>query len=149
MLYVACLIRIRDMTHWHVCRDSFIHVKLLIHTCDMTTTYVWHDSFIDMTWLIRICNMTRFWRLAHVCMTWLIFHAPHMHINHVKYERVVSQIYVSHITYVHEISHTYESACPHTHTPMHTHTPKHTYIDKDTPRWRCHTFKSESCHTHA
>jgi len=66
--------RIRDMTHSHVCHDSFIcapwlshphafalyqHHSHLLHMCPVTHSYVWHDAFICAPWLIHMCDMTR------------------------------------------------------------------------------------------
>jgi len=53
-LFVCVTWRIRmcDMTHSYVWRDSFICVTWLIHMCDMTHSYVWHDSFTCMTLIV-------------------------------------------------------------------------------------------------
>jgi len=93
---VTWLIRMCDMTHLCVWRDTFIYVILLIHVCvtlyiymcdvtlsymsrdsftrvarltrmrDMTHSRVWHDTFICETWLIHACDV------IHSCVTWLI-----------------------------------------------------------------------------
>jgi len=47
-----------DMTHSHMCHDSFAHVTWLIHICDTSHSYVWHNSFRCVTWLICTCDST-------------------------------------------------------------------------------------------
>ena len=126
-----------DMTHPHVCHDSFMcdmtHPRVwhdsftsdkhqlamrgtwLVHKCYMTRSHVWHDSCSCVTWLVHMCDMTRsnVWHDSFTCVTWLI----QMYMNESCHTRtwVMSHIWMAHATHAHESCHTYEWVMPHTH----------------------------------
>jgi len=73
-IFVTWLIHMCDMTHSYVWSASSICVTQPIHMCDLAHSYVWHDSFACVTWLIRMCDMTHSYAChdSFIFVTWLI-----------------------------------------------------------------------------
>jgi len=98
------LILMFDVTHSHVCHDSFICVPWLICICvmwlilklDVTRAYVWRDSFICVTWLVYMCDMTHSHASTGSCIRvrWLdrICDVTHSYVWHDSLTRVIHML---------------------------------------------------------
>jgi len=168
--HVTCVeARMCDMTHLHVWHDPFVCVTRLIHMCDMSHSYARHDPFICATWLIHMCDMTGLYvrQNSFARVPWLIHPTLHHSRRTHTYKRVMSYIWLSHVTHTNKSCHIYETTSVRLllhrrswrekhHRGAHVHTHTHTLslslsfslFHTHTIHTHTHTLTHTHTHTH-
>jgi len=144
---------LHDMTHWHVCHDSFTCVPWLIDMCAMTHSHACYDSFTGVPWLIYMCAMTHPHEChdSFTCVPWLIhmFATTHSHVSHDSFASVLwsfcmcTQTHSRMCTCFHM---SYQKKLHYTTTAKHCNTLQHTAIHCNTPQHTCNTLQHTATH---